>query len=132
MWLMFETKNIAESADECALDGSEVRLLLRRPGGSMAHFSLAAGQTSLPVVHQTVDELWYIVAGQGEMWRKGDGAESIIPLKRGICLSIPAGVAFQFKALGDEPLEAVAVTMPPWPGDDEARRVPGCEQWNNV
>lgn len=129
---MFETKNLSEYADESAPDGSEVRLLLRRPGGSMAHFSLTAGKVSLPVVHRTVDELWYIVAGQGEMWRKYEDAESVVPLKRGVCLSIPAGVAFQFKALGDEPLEAVAVTMPPWPGDNEARRVSGCKQWDKV
>lgn len=123
---------IAEGADAVAPDGSEVRLLLRRPGGSMAHFSLAAGKTSLPVVHRTVDELWYIVAGRGEMWRTCDGVESIVTLQRGVCLSIPAGVAFQFRTIGHEALEAVAVTMPPWTRDDEAQRVPGCEQWNNV
>lgn len=129
---MFETKTISECADESAPDGSEVRLLLRRPGGSMAHFSLAAGKTSLAVVHRTVDELWYIVAGHGEMWRRCDGMESIVALQRGVCLSISPGVEFQFRAVGEESLEAVAVTMPPWPGDDEARRVLGCEQWNSV
>ena len=129
---MFETKQIAEYADDVAPDGSEVRLLLKRPGGSMAHFRLAAGRTSVAVVHQTVDELWYIVAGRGEMWRRCGGMESVVPLQRGVCLSIPAGVAFQFRTVEDESLEAVAVTMPPWTGDDEARRVPGCEQWNKV
>jgi mannose-6-phosphate isomerase-like protein (cupin superfamily) len=130
--MMFETKSISEYPQESAPDGSEVRLLLRRPSGSMAHFALAAGKISLPVVHRTVEELWYIVAGCGEMWRRCDGVESVVPLQRGVCLSIPAGVAFQFRAVGDEPLEAVAVTMPPWPGDDEARRVPGCSTWNNA
>lgn len=129
---MFETKQIAECADESAPDGSEVRLLLRRPGGSMVHFSLAAGKTSVAVMHRNVDELWYILAGRGEMWRTFDGVESIVSLQIGVCLSIPAGVAFQFKTVGEVPLEAIAVTMPPWPGNDEAQRVTGCEQWNNV
>jgi len=129
---MFETKRISDCADETAPDGSEVRLLLQCPGGSMAHFSLAAGKTSLSVVHRTVDELWYIVAGRGEMWRMCDGEESIVALHKGVCLSIPARVAFQFKTLGIEPVEAIAVTMPPWAGNDEAQRVTGCKQWNNV
>jgi mannose-6-phosphate isomerase-like protein (cupin superfamily) len=98
----------------------------------MAHFSLAAGKTSLSVVHRTVDELWYIVAGRGEMWRMCDGMESIVALQKGVCLSIPAGVAFQFRTLGTKSLEAIAVTMPPWVGTDEAQRVPGCTKWNNV
>ncbi len=129
---MFETKIIPECADESAPDGSEVRLLLRRPSGSMAHFRLAAGKTSVAVIHRTVDELWYVVAGQGEMWRTCDGVESIVALQKGVCLSIPAGVTFQFKTVGEEPLEAVAVTMPPWPGNAEAQRVSGCKKWDNV
>lgn len=129
---MFETKTLSECADEFAPDGSEVRLLLRRPGGSLAHFRLLAGKTSVAVIHRTVDELWYILAGHGEMWRRCDGAESIVVLQKGVCLSIPAGVAFQFRTIGDESLEAVAVTMPPWSNNDEAQKVSGCKKWHNV
>jgi mannose-6-phosphate isomerase-like protein (cupin superfamily) len=53
----------------------------------------------------------------------------IVTLEKGVCVSIMAGVAFQFRALGAEPLEIVAVTLPPWPGNDEACRVPGCKDW---
>ena len=35
------------------------------------------------------------------------------------------GTHFQFRSLGDEPLAVVGVTMPPWPGEDEAVVVPG-------
>jgi mannose-6-phosphate isomerase-like protein (cupin superfamily) len=129
---MFETKQVTTMVDEFAPDGSEVRLLLRRPGGSMAHFRLPAGKTSVAVIHRTVDELWYILAGCGEMWCRCDGTESIVVLQKGVCLSIPAGVAFQFRTVGDEPLEAVAVTMPPWSDNDEAQRVSGCKKWHNV
>ena len=37
--------------------------------------------------------------------------------------SIPLGAHFQFRNPGAEPLAFVIVTMPPWPGMDEAMRV---------
>ena len=46
-------------------------------------------------------------------------------LETGVCLTIPLGTHFQFRSLGPEPLAAVAVTMPPWPGPGEAVPVPG-------
>jgi len=111
--------------DVVAPDGSDVRILLRLPGGSMAHFELAPGRTSRAVAHHTVDEIWYVLHGQGEMWRSQDGRQQTVPLDPGTCLSIPAGTHFQFRSTGGGPLAVVAVTMPPWPGEDEAREVPG-------
>ena len=111
--------------DVVAPDGSDVRILLRLAGGSMAHFELAGGQTSRAVLHRSVDEIWYVLRGRGEMWRSHAAQEAIIPLEAGTCLSIPVGTRFQFRSLGDGPLSAVAVTMPPWPGEDEAIEVSG-------
>jgi len=90
----------------------------------MAHFSLAPGTISTAVCHRTVEELWFVTAGDGQMWRSADGVEDIIDLTPGISLSIPVGTSFQFRA-GTAPLEAVAVTMPPWPDMDEAFAVDG-------
>ena len=53
-----------------APDGSDVRVLLSLGGGSMAHFELAPGRVSAAVVHRTVEEIWYVLAGRGEMWRR--------------------------------------------------------------
>jgi mannose-6-phosphate isomerase-like protein (cupin superfamily) len=117
--------------DVLAPDGSDVRVLLALPGGSMAHFELAGGRTSRAMVHRTVDEIWYILRGRGEMWRRdagrkgGLGREETVTLEPGVCLSIPVGTHFQFRSTGDGPLSAVAVTMPPWPGEGEAREVSG-------
>jgi mannose-6-phosphate isomerase-like protein (cupin superfamily) len=111
--------------DAVAPDGSAVRVLLRLAGGSMAHFELAAGQVSRAVAHRRVDEIWYILHGQGAMWRGQDGREETVPLAAGACVSIPAGTRFQFRSAGPGPLAAVAVTMPPWPGEDEACQVSG-------
>jgi len=110
-----------------APDGSDVRVLLALAGGSMAHFSLPPGQVSRAVRHRTVDEIWYVLAGRGRMWRRQGERESVIDLGPGLCLTIPLGTAFQFRAAGDAPLAVVAVTMPPWPGDDEA--VPATGPW---
>jgi mannose-6-phosphate isomerase-like protein (cupin superfamily) len=112
-----------------APDGSDVRVLLRLAGGSMAHFELAAGRTSAAVEHRTISEIWYVLAGRGEMWCSAGGAETIVVLESGVCLAIPVGTAFQFRSHGPGPLRAIAVTMPPWPGDDEAVPVDGCAHW---
>lgn len=122
---LFGTRRLPAVPDVAAPDGSDVRVLLDLAGGSMAHFELAAGQTSRAVVHRSVGEIWYILQGGGQMWRRQDGREEVTDLEPGTCLSIPAGTQFQFRSAGAGPLAAVAVTMPPWPGEDEASRVPG-------
>ena len=122
---MFETKGLGERADLVAADGSDVRVLLALSGGSMAHFTLAADGVSTAVAHRTVDEIWFVVSGHGQMWRRQDAAEAIVDLAPGVCVSIPRGTHFQFRATRTERLAAVAVTMPPWPGDGEAYTVRG-------
>jgi len=121
----FATLRLPTARDVEAPDGSDVRVLLRLDGGSMAHFELVPGQTSRAVAHRTVGEIWFVVAGRGEMWRKQGAREEIVALERGVCLTIPRGTHFQFRTLGDEPLAAIAVTLPPWPGDGEAYPVEG-------
>src|SRR5262245_15054306 len=121
----FETKRLPTDRDVVAPDGSDVRILLGLVGGGMAHFELAVGETSIAVAHRTVEEIWYFLRGRGEMWRKQGDCEEITPVDPGVCITIPLGTSFQFRSLGPEPLAAVAVTMPPWPGDGEAYPVPG-------
>jgi len=121
----FETKRLPVSCDVLAPDGSEVRVLLSRKGGSMAHFRLATGAVSVAVMHRTVEEIWYVLAGHGEMWRQSDQDEAVVALEPGVCVTIPVGTSFQFRSTEDVALEAVAITMPPWPGDGEAVAVVG-------
>jgi mannose-6-phosphate isomerase-like protein (cupin superfamily) len=122
----FRSHTLPAPHDVLAPDGSEVRILLGLDRGGMAHFQLPAGQTSLAVTHRTVEEIWYVVGGRGEMWRKQTEREEVVLLSAGICVTIPLGTHFQFRALGDQPLQIVGVTMPPWPGPDEAVVVSGC------
>ena len=121
----FATKRLATEADAIAPDGSAVRVLLALEGGSFAHFELPAGAVSRAVSHRTVEEIWYFVGGRGEMWRKLGDQEEIVTVEPGVCITIPVGTSFQFRAPRDEPLAAVGVTMPPWPGEDEAYEVQG-------
>jgi mannose-6-phosphate isomerase-like protein (cupin superfamily) len=243
--VVWQTARVKPAYDALAPDGSEIRLLVHTRGGSMVHCQLAPGQVTRAVRHHSVEEVWFCVAGRGQVWRHatetaqtvgtpetagrtktaetaeaadlpeiaetaetaetaeeaeeteetaqaeehtkaaeaaaeaeeteetaqaeehtkaaedeaehrdeaGDTAgeaedeaeaehseaeeiaaeeavytkeaEEIVDLEPGVALNIPVGVAFQFRALGSEPLELVIVTMPPWPGDDEAVPVDG-------
>ena len=121
----FGHRQLSEGADAIAPDGSEVRLLVASTRGSMAHFRLPAGGVSRAVRHRAVEELWFFVSGSGQMWRQDVGGAETIAVFPGLSIDIPAGTAFQFRADRQVPLEAVAVTMPPWPGADEAEFVEG-------
>lgn len=121
----FSTKRLPVQRDAIAPDGSDVRILLRLSGGSLAHFELAPGETSIAVAHRTVEEIWFFVNGRGEMWRKLNDREEIVPVNPGVCITIPLGTHFQFRSFGYEPLAAIGVTMPPWPGEGESYDVQG-------
>ena len=119
------TKKLAVEADVIAPDGCEVRILAATPRGSMAHFTLGPGEVARAVAHRTVEEVWYFVGGRGRMWRCQGDREDVVPVAPGVSISIPLGTRFQLRNDGHEPLAAVAVTMPPWPGEDEACLVEG-------
>jgi mannose-6-phosphate isomerase-like protein (cupin superfamily) len=124
----FETKQVHCEPDATAPDGSEVRLLCQLSRGGLAIFSLTPNAVSKAVAHRTVEEVWYIVAGKGRMWRKLGDQEEIAELGPGVSLTIPTGTHFQFRCDGHEPLDAIGATMPPWPGESEAYFVEGTWQ----
>lgn len=117
---VFATKHVPARPDVVAPDGSDVRVLLELSRGGLAHFTLAAGQTSVAVRHRTVEEIWYVVSGQAEMWRRIGDYEDMVELEPEDCITIPVGTHFQFRSVGPQSFVAVGVTMPPWPGDGEA------------
>ena len=124
----------AEHPDATAPDGSEIRLLAdgrhAATKSSMVEVTLPAGQVSRPVYHRTVEEIWYILEGEGHVWRCPPGAASADPepvegsspqaVSPGDTLVIPTGWRFQFAASRDAPLRFLCHTTPPWPGEDEA------------
>lgn len=108
--------------DGIAPDGSEIRFRVgdaRR--ASLVEVTLPPGQTSKPVHHRTVEEIWYFLAGQGDVWLREPGAAgSVRRVAAGDSVVIPTGWHFQFRTMGAEPLRFLCYTSPPWPGDDEA------------
>ena len=61
----------------------------------------------------------------GARWRLRGG----VGAQAGTCLTIPVGTSFQFRALGESPLSACAVTMPPWPEGSEDGRLKAGGVW---
>lgn len=129
--MTFPTCHERDAAVVRAPDGSEVRPLVVAERGSLATFHLAAGQVSAAVAHRSVEEVWYVVSGGGQMWRAAAAdAEppdlgEVTHLEPGVAVTLPVGTRFQFRAEPDSSLHIVGVTMPPWPGDDEALAVAG-------
>ena len=108
-----------------APDGSAVGILCGVTRGGMAVFTLPGWAVSRAVAHRTVEEVWYVVSGSGRMWRRLGDWDSVTDLAPGTSLSRPSGTRFQFRSDSGEPLVAVGVTMPPWPGEGEAVPVEG-------
>ena len=117
----------AAEPDAIAPDGSEVRVLVEAAhgarGASLCEITLGPGQVSRPVAHRTVEEVWYVLAGSGRVWRSAPDAGPDGGITCGVgpgdALAIPVGWRFQFAA-GPEGLSFLCHTAPPWPGEQEA------------
>lgn len=121
----FETIKLPTDPDTMAPDGSEIRLLPEMSMGGMCHCTLLPGKTSIAIKHKTVEEIWYCLEGEGEVWRKMNDKDKIVQINKGISLAIPTGTHFQFRNTGTQPLCFIITTMPPWPGPSEAVKVKG-------
>ena len=120
-----QTNRLPGGYTAIAPDCSEIRELVGVDGGSMVHCKLPMGKTSIAVAHKTVEEVWYVLHGRGQVWRAQNGGESIFDVSPGTALTIPLGASFQFRNVGAEDLCLIIVTIPPWPGEDEAYQVEG-------
>lgn len=118
-----QTLHVSEARVVEAPDGSRVSELCRLSAGSVAVFELSADRTSAAVMHPELDEIWTVTAGMGLLWRKADHHQSIAELAPGLCMTIPAGTHFQFRAYST--LRILGVTMPAWDGNHQVKKVPG-------
>jgi mannose-6-phosphate isomerase-like protein (cupin superfamily) len=118
----WETTRVPTDVTHVAPDGSEIRVLPEMRGAGLAHCRLPAGRVTKPVRHQTIEEIWYVLGGRGDVWRRepDDGEGEAVAVEPGVALTVPTGVAFQFRAAPDSDLELLLVTTPPWPGPQEA------------
>src|SRR5687767_12926610 len=84
----WETRERKREPDYLAPDGSEIYLLPNVRGGGLAYCRLPRQATSHAVRHQTVDEVWYVVSGDGELWRQRDGVDDVTALHSGVAVTI--------------------------------------------
>ena len=114
--------------DVTAPAGSEIRpLVVARQGAeksSLVEVTLGPGEVTRPVRHRSVEEVWYVLEGAGQVWRCPPDAapDSVGPVdvSRGDALVIPTGWSFQFSVGLDGALRFLCHTTQPWPGEDEA------------
>lgn len=105
--------------------GADIRFLMDGPTGNMIHSTVPPGQVNRATVHQTVSEFWFVLEGEGEIWRRDAYEERVTRLTPGTSIDIPVGTAFQYRNVADVALTFICITMPRWPGDHEASHLDG-------
>ena len=107
----FQSMQLPAAPDYLAPDGSAIRSLPAVRGGSLAYCTLPAGAISHAVVHQTVEEIWYCLAGTGQLWRRGPAEAEITDLVPGTCITILVGTQFQFRTTSANELHLLIATI---------------------
>lgn len=116
---------LPEEPDARSPAGAAIRFIMDGPTGNMIHSTVPPGQINRATRHKTVSEFWHVLDGEGEIWRSDGTDQSVVKLVSGVSIDIPVGTAFQYRAVGSTPLKFICISMPPWPGDDEAIYVDG-------
>ena len=120
-----KSKVLPDTAEAKSPAGAEIRFMMDGDTGNMIHSTVPANQINRATVHSTVSEFWYILEGEGEIWRDDGNSDSVTPLVSGTAIDIPVGTKFQYRNCGDAYLKFICIAMPPWPGDSEATHVDG-------
>jgi mannose-6-phosphate isomerase-like protein (cupin superfamily) len=120
-----KTSRIPSDAEARSPAGAEIRFLMDGETGNMIHSTVPPGQVNRATVHATVSEFWHILSGQGRIWRRDGAGEEVTVLEAGVSIDIPVGTAFQYRCDGPDPLRFICISMPRWPGDDEATVIEG-------
>jgi mannose-6-phosphate isomerase-like protein (cupin superfamily) len=109
-------------------DGSIIRTMPHVGGVQSVQCLLPKEGVIQACRHKTVSQIWYVIAGEGDMWLKDTtGTESVTPLKKGVALTVPLGYSFQFRNTGKSDLEIFIVNATPWSGAGEL--IPVTNHW---
>ena len=97
--------------------GAEIRHLVVSPRGDLTHAVCLAGSTS--GVHRLpeLDEGYFVLSGEGEIWRQSDEREAVTKLLPGRWVAMPAGMRFQYRANGGSNVVFLVVVLPSWRED---------------
>ncbi|MEM7734791.1 MAG: cupin domain-containing protein [Deinococcota bacterium] len=120
-----KTQALPAHPDKTSPASAAVRILMQSDTGGMIHSTLRPYQITKAVCHVSVNEFWFILSGEGEIWRKEGSYEEITTLTAGITVDIAKGTHFQYRNTGSETFKFICVTMPPWSGHQESSYVKG-------
>jgi mannose-6-phosphate isomerase-like protein (cupin superfamily) len=120
-----QTRRFPVNPDALSPAGAEIRYLMEGATGNMIHSTVPPGQVNRATVHATVSEFWHVLSGEGQIWRRDRAHEETSVLETGVSIDIPVGTAFQYRCTGVDPLRFLCISMPPWPGDQEATVIDG-------
>lgn len=100
-------------------DGSLIRELMHptRHGNttqSLAHATVAVGASTRSHYHRTSEELYHVIAGQGQI---SLGTE-VLELNVGDTVLITPGTPHRVRNTGTEPLQLLCCCSPPYAHDD--------------
>ena len=123
-----KTVTLPAKPDAKSPAGADIRFLIAGVTGNMIHSTVPPHQINKATVHATVHEFWYVLEGQGEIWRDNGSENCVTDLLPGTSIDIPAGTAFQYRNVSDSDLKFICIAMPPWPGEFEATFVDGIWQ----
>ena len=104
--------------------GAEIRYLIEGEAGGMIHSTVPAGQVNRAAVHATVERVLGCLTGQGQLWRGDRTGEDDIAEGRGFHRH-PSRDRTPVSLRRTDPLLFLCITMPPWPGDQEATIIEG-------
>lgn len=120
-----KSKVLPETPDAKSPAGADICFMMDGDTGNMIHSTVPPNQTNRATVHSTVSEFWYVLDGEGEIWRDSGTDSSVTPLVEGTAIDIPVGTKFQYRNSGSRDLKFICIAMPPWPGESEATDVEG-------
>ena len=116
--MSFVTKVLPGEPDSVSPGGgAEIRHIITSPPGDLTHAVCPAGYVA-PTHHlPELDELYYVLAGEGEIWRETDARAGVTALRPGRWVQLPAGMRFQYRANCGSSLVFLVVVLPSWRPD---------------
>ena len=110
----WQTEDLPEAPNYTSPGGtSEIRLLPSFQSGELAHAKAPPECVAKPAILTGITEVFYVVGGSGELWRRQGESEETIELVVGRSPTIPPGVDFQYRTHSD-PLELIVFSAPRW------------------
>jgi mannose-6-phosphate isomerase-like protein (cupin superfamily) len=112
----WKIEQLSKTPDAIAVDTTEVRKGFAEVEASVVHCTLPPNAVSVATRNVDPYEIWHFLEGRGRIWLKEEDEEKgrEKDVGPGTCLTIPAGVHFQYRNLGEDFLRFLCVTMPPF------------------